>query len=44
MLSGTIGTGDSGSVVCMEVVSGRETGCWVGKGMGEASDKEQGRV
>ena len=44
VVSGTVGTGDSGSVVFMEVVSGRKPGCWIGKGLGEASGKEQGRV
>ena len=34
MVSGTVGTSDSGSVVGMEVVTGREPGCWVGKGLG----------
>ena len=44
MVSVTVGTGDSGSVVGVEVVVGREPGCWVGKGLGESSCKEQGRV
>ena len=26
---GTVGTGDYGSVICMEVVAGRGPGCWV---------------
>ena len=41
---GTVGTGDYGYVIDMEVVVGREPGCWVGKGLGEVADKEQGRV
>ena len=44
MVFGMVGTGDSGSVIGMEVVAGREPGCWVGKGLGEVSGKEQGRV
>ena len=34
MVSGTVGTGDYGNVVVMEVVSGRELGFGVGKGLG----------
>ena len=44
MVFGTVGTGDYGYVIGMEGVSGREPGCWVGKGMGEVAGKEQGRV
>ena len=44
VVSDTVGTVDSGSVVGMEVVADREPGCWVGKGLGEASGKDQGRV
>ena len=44
VVSGTVGTGDSGSVVGMEVVAGREPGCWVGKGLGEGAGNEQGEV
>ena len=44
MISDTVGTVDSGYVVGMEVVTDREPGCWVGKGLGEADGKEQGRV
>ena len=40
----TFGTGDYGSVIGMEVVAGRETGFWVGKGLVEVAGKEQGRV
>ena len=39
VVSGTVGTGDSGSVIGMEVVAGREPGCWVGKRLGEADGK-----
>ena len=44
VVSGTVGTGDSGSVVVMEVVAGREPGCWVGDGLGEAAGKDQWQV
>ena len=44
MVFSTVGTGDSGSVIGMEVVAGREPGCWVGKGLGEVAGKEQGRL
>ena len=44
MVSCTIGTGDYGYVVGMEVVAGREPGCWVGKGLGEVAGKEKGRL
>ena len=44
LVFGTVGTGDYGSVIGMDVVSGREPGCWVGKGLGEVAGKEQGRV
>ena len=44
MVSGTVGTGDYGSVIGMEIVAGREPGCWVGKGIGEADVKDHGRV
>ena len=44
MVSVTVGTGDSGSDIGMEVVVGREPGCWVGEGLWEAAGKEQGRV
>ena len=33
MVFGTVGT-DNCSVIGMEVVAGREPGCWVGKGLG----------
>ena len=39
VVSNTVGTGDSGAVVGMEVVAGREPGCWVGKGVGDAAGK-----
>ena len=39
----TVGTGGC-SAIGMEVVAGRGPGCWVGKGLGEGADKEQGRV
>ena len=38
---GTVGTGGC-SAIGMEVVVGREPGCWVGKGLGEGAGKEQG--
>ena len=41
---GKVSTGDSGSVIGMEVAAGREPGCWVGKGLGEVAGKDQGRV
>ena len=44
VVSGTVGTGDYGSVIGMEVVAGREPGCWVGKGIGYISGKVQGQV
>ena len=40
---GTVGTGGC-SVIGMEVVAGRESGCWVGKGMGEGDGTDQGEV
>ena len=40
---GAVGTGGC-SAIGMEVVSGREPGCWAGKGLGEGAGKEQGRV
>ena len=40
----TVGTGDSGSVIVMEVVAGRGPGCWVGERMGEAAGKDQWQV
>ena len=40
----TVGTVDYGSVVGMEVVADREPICWVGKGLGDAADKEKGRL
>ena len=43
-VSDTVVTVDSGSVVGMEVVADREPDRWVGKGLGEADGKEQGRV
>ena len=42
MIFGTVVTGEYGSVIGMEVVAGREIGCWVGKGLGEGDGKEQG--
>ena len=42
MVFGTVGTGDYGSVIGMDVVAGREPVCWVGEGMGEGDGKEQG--
>ena len=44
MVFGTVGTGNYGSVIGMEVVAGRGPGCWVGKGLGGVSGKDQGRV
>ena len=44
MVFGTVGTGDYGSVIDMEVVAGREPGYWVGKGLGEGAGKDQGEV
>ena len=44
MFFGTVGTGDFGSVIGMEVVAGRESGCWVGKGLGEVDGNNQGRL
>ena len=41
---GTVGTGEYGCVIGMEIVAGRETGCSVGKGLGEVAGKDQGRV
>ena len=41
---GTVGTGDYGYMIGMEVVAGRELGFWVCKGIGEGASKEQGRV
>ena len=41
---GTVGTGGYGFVIRMEVVAGREPGCWVGKGLGEGAGNEQGEV
>ena len=41
---GKVSTGDSGSVIGMEVAAGREPSCWVGKELGEADGKEQGWV
>ena len=41
---GTVGTGGCGAVIGMEVVSGRDTVCWGGKGLGEGAGKEQGEV
>ena len=43
MVFGTVGTGDC-SVIGIEVVDGREPGCWVGNGLGEGAGKEQGEV
>ena len=40
---GTVGTGGC-SAIGIEVVAGREPGCWVDKGVGEVSVKEQGWV
>ena len=40
MVFGKVGTG-SYSVIDMEVVAGRKPGCWVGKGLGEGTGKEQ---
>ena len=31
-------------VIGMEVVDGRDPGCWAGKVLGEGADKEQGKV
>ena len=31
-------------MIGMEVVAGREPGCWVGKGLGEGAGKDQGEV
>ena len=44
VVSGTVGTCDSGSEIGMEFVAGGEPGCWVGKGVGEAAGKERGRL
>ena len=44
MVYGTVGTGDSGSMIGTEVVTGREPGFGVSKGLGEVAGKEQGRV
>ena len=44
VVSGTVGTGDYGSVIGMDVVAGREPGFWVGKGLEEVAVKDQGRV
>ena len=44
MVFGTVGTGDYGYVIGLEVVAGKEPGCWVRKGLGEVDGKEQGRV
>ena len=41
MVFGTVGTGGC-SEIDIEVVSGREPGCWVDKGLGEGAGKEQG--
>ena len=43
MVFGTVGTGGF-YVIGIEVVSGRESGCWVGKRLGEGSGKDQGEV
>ena len=43
MVFGKVGTGGC-SVIGMEVVAGREPGCWVGKGLEEGAGKEQGEV
>ena len=42
MVSCTIGTGDYGYVVGMEVVAGRGHGCWVGKGLGGLMVRRRG--
>ena len=44
VVSGTVGTADSGSVVGMEVVAGREPGFCVDKGLGEVDGKEREEV
>ena len=44
MVFGTVGTGDYGSVIGMDVVASREPSYWVGKGLGEGAGKEQGEV
>ena len=40
---GTFGTGGC-SVIGMEVVAGRELGCWVGKGLGRVIIRIRGRL
>ena len=44
VVSGTVGTGDSGYVIVMEVFADREPGGWIGKGLGEDAGTDQGRV
>ena len=39
--SGTVGTGGC-FAIGIEVVVGREPGCWVDKGLGEGAGKERG--
>ena len=43
MVFGTVGTGGC-SATGIEVVAGREPGCWVYKGVGVGAGKERGEV
>ena len=43
MVFGTVGTGGC-SAIGIEVVAGREPGCWVDKGLGEGAGKDQEQV
>ena len=43
MDSGTVGT-DGCFAIGIEVVVGREPGCWVDKGLGKVAGKEKGWV
>ena len=43
MASGTVGTGGC-FAIGIEVVVGREPGCWVDKGLGEGAGRKRGEV
>ena len=43
MVFGTVGTGGC-YVIGMDVVAGRDPGCWAGKGLGEGAGKDLGGV
>ena len=43
MVFGTVGTGCC-SAIGIEVVAGKDPGCWVDKGLGEVASKERRKV